>query len=243
MATGASGNCAPGNSVETLRPLAGVRVFSGETIRAAMIMSASSSPLLPEVSPDQAGELRAALRRFIGARVRDAATADDLTQEVFVKMQRHVAEVRDPRRLMGWLIQVARNTVSDHFRRVRPTEAFDEAHVAAEATPPEADTREESRLRDELAAYIRCVVQGLPPIYREALELTEYDGLSQVELARRLGLSVSAAKSRVQRARALVRATVDRCCHFEVDRYGTVLDYTPRPKRCGCDGRGSGCGT
>jgi RNA polymerase sigma-70 factor (ECF subfamily) len=79
-------------------------------------------------------------------------------------------------------------------------------------------------------------VQGLPPIYREALELTEYDGLSQVELARRLGLSVSAAKSRVQRARALVRATVDRCCHFEVDRYGTVLGYTPRPHRCSCDG-------
>lgn len=206
-----------------------------------MIMPASTSTSSPAFRPDQTGELRAAVRRFVGARVRDAATADDLTQEVFVKMQRHVAEVRDPRRLMGWVIQVARNVISDHFRRLRPTEAFDEAHVAAKATPPEADTREESRLREELAGYIRCVVQGLSPIYREALELTEYDGLSQVELARRLGLSVSAAKSRVQRARALVRATVDRCCHFEVDRYGTVLDYTPRPKGCSCDGLGSGC--
>lgn len=206
-----------------------------------MIMPAPSSPPTAEIMADQAGALRAAVRRFVGSRVRDAATADDLTQEVFVKLQRHVAGVRDPRRLMGWVIQVARHVIADHFRRSRTTEAFDEAHLAAEATPPEADTREESRLRDELARYIRCVVQGLPPIYREALELTEYDGLSQVELARRLGLSVSAAKSRVQRARALVRATVDRCCHFEVDRYGTVLDYSPRTKSCSCDGRGAGC--
>ncbi|MBE2215184.1 MAG: sigma-70 family RNA polymerase sigma factor [Opitutaceae bacterium] len=204
-------------------------------------MPAPSTPSSAVVPPAQTGELRAAVRRFIGARVRGAATAEDLTQEVFLKMQRHVAEVRDPRRLMGWVIQVARHVIADHFRRTRPTESFDEAHVAADATAPATDDREEARLRDELAAYIRCVVQGLPPIYREALELTEYDGLSQVELARRLGLSVSAAKSRVQRARALVRATVDRCCHFEVDRYGTVLDYTPRPRRCGCDGRGSGC--
>jgi len=205
-----------------------------------MIMPAAH-PTVSPYPPGQAGELRAAVRRFIGARVREAATAEDLTQEVFLKMQRHVTDVRDPRRLMGWLIQVARNTVADHFRRARQTEPFEEAHAAESASHPEAQAREESRLREELAAYIRCVVRDLPPIHREALELTEYDGLSQVELARRLGLSISAAKSRVQRARALVRATIDRCCHFEVDRYGTVLGYTPRPDRCGCDGDGTGC--
>jgi hypothetical protein len=38
----------------------------------------------------------------------------------------------------------------------------------------------------------------------------------------------------VQRARAMLRETIDRCCHFEVDHYGTVLGWTPRPKGCGC---------
>lgn len=195
-------------------------------------------PALPaavsDISLQQAGDLHAAVRRFIAARVRDAATADDLTQEVFVKVQKRITQVRDPRRLMGWLIQIARNTIADFFRSARSTEPFNEEHAAAMPSPPESLEREEARLREELAAYIRSVVQGLPPIYRDAIVLTEYDGLSQVELAKHLGLSVSAAKSRVQRARTRVRETIDRCCHFEVDRYGTVVDCTPREKRCSC---------
>lgn len=199
-----------------------------------MIMPAPTPSLSP-ATLEQAGELHAAVRRFIGARVADAATADDLTQEVFVKVQKRIHQVRDPRRLMGWMIQIARNTVADFFRGARATEPFKEEHVASESTPPDSHEQEEFRLREELQDYIRRVVKDLPGIYREAILLTEYDGLSQVELARRLGLSVSAAKSRVQRARALIRDTIDRCCHFEVDRYGAVVDCTPRVKRCGCD--------
>jgi RNA polymerase sigma-70 factor (ECF subfamily) len=74
-------------------------------------------------------------------------------------------------------------------------------------------------------------------MYRDAIIATDYDGLSQVELAQRLGLSVSAAKSRVQRARAMVRTQIERCCHFEVDHYGTVVDCTPRIETCECGGQ------
>ncbi|MFZ5495817.1 MAG: sigma-70 family RNA polymerase sigma factor [Verrucomicrobiota bacterium] len=198
-----------------------------------MIMPARG-PTSPAATAADAGELRAAVRRFIGSRVADAATADDLTQEVFVKVQKRVAQVRDPRRLMGWLIQIARNTVADYFRTARSTELFKDEHAADTPVLPESFDREETQLREELAAYIRCVVQELPPIYREAIVLTNYDGLSQVELAQRLGFSVSAAKSRVQRARAMIRGTIDRCCHFDVDRYGKVVDCTPKESRCGC---------
>lgn len=199
-----------------------------------MIMTAppSASPAALDVQPS---DLRAAVRRFIGARVRDAATADDLTQEVFVKMQKRIAQVRDPKRLMGWLIQIARNTVADFFRGARRMEPLQDEHIAGERVQPDSFEREERLLREELAAYVRTVVEGLPAMYREALVLTEYDGLTQVELAKHLGLTVSAAKSRVQRARALVRAVVDRCCHFEVDAYGAVIACTPREQRCECD--------
>jgi RNA polymerase sigma-70 factor (ECF subfamily) len=69
---------------------------------------------------------------------------------------------------------------------------------------------------------------------RDALVLTEYDGLRQVELAERLGLYASAVKSRVQRARAMMRGTIDRCCHFDLDRCGAVVDCTPKESRCSC---------
>ena len=191
-------------------------------------------PTSPSLAVPDVGELRAAVRRFVGARIADSATADDLTQEVFVKVQKRSAQVRDPRRLMGWVIQIARNAVADFFRSARSTEPFQERHVANLPTQPESFDREETQLRTELSSYIRSVVESLPPIYREALVLTEYDGLSQVELSQRLGLSVSAAKSRVQRARLMVREIIDRCCHFEVDHYGTVVDCTPKGSRCGC---------
>lgn len=201
-------------------------------------MSPPPAVLVTEVpaappTADQIAALRGAVRRFIGARVQNAAAADDLTQDVFLKVMRQLEHVRDPRRVIGWIFQIARHEVADHFRRGQPTESFDEKHDVATPTRPEMTDREEERLREDLAVYIRSVVNQLPPAYREALLLTDYEGLSQVELAERIGLSVSAAKSRVQRARAMVKATIDRCCHFDVDRYGRVVDC--RPRRCECD--------
>jgi len=94
---------------------------------------------------------------------------------------------------------------------------------------------EEQRLRDELTDYVRDVVKTLPPLYREAILLTEYEGMTQVELARHLGLGLSAAKSRVQRARALVRERVEKCCHVEFDAYGTLVECRRRsPANCAC---------
>ena len=180
------------------------------------------------------GEIRTAVRRFIGSRVNDSATADDLTPEVLLKVYQRMPQVRDPRRLMGWVIQIARNTIIDFFRSARKTTVLHEDHLREESAPATTLPEEETRLREDLSAYIRSVVHDLPPIYRDALVLTDYDGLTLVELAERLGLSVSAAKSRVQRARSMVHDTINRCCHFDVDRYGTVVDYTPKPKRCGC---------
>lgn len=81
---------------------------------------------------------------------------------------------------------------------------------------------------------MRDVVKTLPPIYREAILLTEYEHMTQAELARRLGLGLSAAKSRVQRARALVRERVEKCCHVEFDAYGTLV-HCRRRSRVSCD--------
>ena len=188
----------------------------------------------PRVLPVAIQELHHAVRGYIGRRVADAAAADDLTQDVFAKVVRQLPRVRDARRLTGWIFRIARNVVTDHYRRARATTPYnEEVHTDGEAAT-EVVGREEEQLRQDLNHYVRRVIDGLAPAYRDALLLTEYEGLSQVELAARLGLSVSAAKSRVQRARRMVRETMERCCHFEVDRYGDVLDMTPRT-RCDCD--------
>src|SRR6266568_2402510 len=83
----------------------------------------------------------------------------------------------------------------------------------------------------DLVPYVKKLVDNLPHDYRQALILTEYEGLTQRELAERLGISISGAKSRVQRAREKVKLMLLKCCHFQFDRLGRIIDYEPN---CAC---------
>ena len=107
----------------------------------------------------------------------------------------------------------------------------------SEAVPDELideDTREEdNRAQRELARCLLPLLDELPEPYREALRLTEFDGVTQREVASRLGLSLPGAKSRVQRARKMLREILLKCCQVELDRRGGVVDYEARE---GCDG-------
>jgi RNA polymerase sigma-70 factor (ECF subfamily) len=68
---------------------------------------------------------------------------------------------------------------------------------------------------------------------QQALQMVEFDGLTQVEAAARLGLSVSGMKSRVQRARSHLRTALDDCCRIALDRRGGVISYEARTGDCG----------
>ncbi|BET67364.1 RNA polymerase sigma factor SigZ [Opitutales bacterium ASA1] len=198
-------------------------------------MIATQPAFAAPIGTEQVVRFRDPVRRFVGARVRNDALADDLTQEIFVRVLRRLPEVRDHRRVVGWIFQIARNIVADHFRRSRPATALLEMDGAEESSHESVGGVEEARLRDELTDYVREVVKTLPPIHREAILLTEYEGMTQAELARHLGIGLSAAKSRVQRARAIVRARVEKCCHVEFDAYGTLVDCRRRsPADCDC---------
>ena len=89
---------------------------------------------------------------------------------------------------------------------------------------------------EEITAGLGCVVQQLPPRYREAIELTELQGLTQSEAGTRLGLSLSGAKSRVQRGRVKLKDLLLECCHFEFDRYGNAIEYQPQRTCSDCCG-------
>src|SRR5260221_14706069 len=115
------------------------------------------------------------------------------------------------------------------------------------ATPelPEMSYMPEDRFDDVVSELIPCIqemIDDLPVDYRQALLLTEYEGLTQRELAERLGLSLSGAKSRVQRAREKLKAMLLDCCHFEFDRLGKIIDYQPRCACCANQQCGSGRG-
>ena len=167
----------------------------------------------------------AQLRAFIGARVGDSADADDILQNVFVKIHTHIHTLRKQDRLATWVYQITRNAIIDSYRARHPHQSMP-ADLGAWDAPQESDPA------TQIGEYLRILVNGLAPKYRTAIILAEYNGLTSEELGRRLGLSVSGAKSRLQRARSQLRKQLLDCCRFEFDHAGNLLDYEPNPNCC-----------
>lgn len=165
------------------------------------------------------------LAALIRTRVADPADAEDVLQEVFLKVHSRLDTLQDESRLAPWLYQITRNAITDYYRGRRQTIELPEAFVAETLI----DERQAER---QLAGGLRQMIGSLPAVYREALILTEINGLSQKEVAELLDLSYSGAKSRVQRGRRLLRATLVNCCHIELDSRGGIIDYLPRDPLC-----------
>lgn len=188
-------------------------------------MTAATETIWSQLSDD--------LRRFIRRRVADDHVADDLLQEAFLRIHRNVDKLHESDRLAAWVYQIARNVMHDHFRKsARGTVTL------GDADPPDSPGDGVSPLRCRSAEWLEELIAQLPETYRDAVRLAEIDGLTQQEVADGLGLSLSGAKSRIQRGRAMLRDVLEQCCRFEFDRRGNLLDVDPKPDRkvCGhCD--------
>jgi RNA polymerase sigma-70 factor (ECF subfamily) len=171
--------------------------------------------------------LRRSLLGFFRRRVGDEHDAEDLLQETFVRVHDGLARLAPVDRLAPWVWRVARNVLADRLREGGRAEVQAELDDVADPARPEAN------LNAEVERWLRAWIALLPSESREAVELTELGGLGQREVALRLGLSLSAAKSRVQRGRRRLRAMLLACCHLDFDAYGNVVGYA---RRGGCDG-------
>jgi RNA polymerase sigma-70 factor, ECF subfamily len=165
------------------------------------------------------------LHRFIRQRVPDPHSAEDILQDVFLKIHTRIDSLHQQDRIAAWIYQIARNAIADHYRARRPTTDLPETLVAPDAMLEEDVVR-------ELLPCVAAMVDALPETYREALRLTEYEGLSQKALSEQLGISFSGAKSRVQRARPKIKQQLLDCCHFELDHAGRIMDYQPHCTCC-----------
>jgi RNA polymerase sigma-70 factor (ECF subfamily) len=197
---------------------------------------------MPDVSlstEDVWSELRANIRGFVGRRVRQPADVDDIVQRVFLQVHRALPTLRDSDRLHAWVYQTTRRAIADYYRAPSHTREVP-AGAAVDLAPHVAhaadDVADESALQ-ELSTCLKPLINSLGPADREALQLVEFEGVTQVEAAERLGLSVSGMKSRVQRARLHLRTALDECCRIALDRRGGIISYEARTDHCGtCQG-------
>jgi len=171
-------------------------------------------------------ELEGSVRPFVARRVRSPADVEDVVQDIFLRMQRGLSDLRDNERFGPWVYQVARSAIADHWRAAVRDPLAGREPPAEQVADEDEDEREVER---EVALYVALFVAALPSPYREALTLTELEGLTQREAAEMLGISVSGMKSRVQRGRRHLRSALEACCHFALDVRGRVIECQPRP--------------
>lgn len=138
------------------------------------------------------------------------ADAEDVLQQVFLKMASSPPKDVPEERLGAWLFRVARNALVDHGRRarVRTAQTLPDAGVAdANGTGP----------KKSLSRCLEPMLKTLPEHYADAVKKADLEGRSQRELAEELGLSHSAVKSRVQRGRRMLHDNLIACCRPDED--------------------------
>lgn len=162
------------------------------------------------------------LSRMVGE-----SDAEDLTQDVFVKVGVALESFRGESGLHTWIYRIATNTALDWLRRAsrrkEKKKGLGEDHPGddVEARPGPMPVHimegEQRVIRREMNGCIRSVVDTLPESYRSVLILSEMEGIQDSEIAAILGISLQAAKIRLHRARARLRQELEKTCEFYRD--------------------------
>lgn len=144
--------------------------------------------------------------------------AEEAMQETFLKVYQHLGEFQRASRLSTWLTRIAVNEALQKRRRRRITEPLDESIVTDEEMMPKQledwhDDPEKIYAKEEIRRIVEEAIQSLAPIYREAFVLRDVQGLTTQEAAEALGVAVPAFKSRLLRARLMMREAL--ATHFQ----------------------------
>lgn len=179
-------------------------------------------------------EFRDSLHRFLRARLPSEADADDVLQDVFLRIHEGADRLGAVRHARGWLFAIAQRALADFYRaRSRRPDLLHGADDADETSEDAGDTPPDNLsayhgthdVHEEVLSWLVPLIDELPEPYRVPLRMADVEGRTQQEVADALGLSLSGAKSRVQRGRALLGELLQRCCAVEFGAEGRAVAF------------------
>jgi len=167
------------------------------------------------------------LKDFILKKVQIESIADDILQDVFLKVINNSDKVSEAKNIQQYIFAIARNATIDHFRDTNKKTELEENAISFSEEETES-------LNTTIAdCCIKPFVEQLPEKYKQALIKTEFENVSQKDLATQLNISYSGAKSRVQRGKEKLKELILTCCNFPSDKYGNLQPL--ESKNCNCE--------
>lgn len=163
-------------------------------------------------------DLNEELYRFILGKIKDEQISKDIHQEVFLKIQTKIHQLEHTSKLTSWVYQITRNTIIDYFRKV----STKNIPIINLEIPETEDTD------FDYANLTNCInqkIESLSAEHKEAIVLTAFRNYSQKELAEHLKISYSGTKSRVQKAKKILRENILDCPNVEADSKGKLIDF------------------
>ncbi|MGD1892586.1 MAG: sigma-70 family RNA polymerase sigma factor [Cyclobacteriaceae bacterium] len=147
---------------------------------------------------------------FILKRVRDKDVSNDIFQTTFLKIHNNLSKLKQDEKVKAWIFQIARNEIANYYSA--------EAIYADNSDPNQDIPVPEYQ-------FICCfdkLINDLPDIYREVIEMVYVKGHKQKEVAQELGISLENTKARVRRAKDILKKRFRECCKYELDKQGKL---------------------
>lgn len=180
------------------------------------------------------------LLRFINSKVKNEDIANDILQEVFIKIHQNISKLKDKDKLVSWVYNITRNSINDYFRSYKKSQLNNVALDEIEEFISDNSFEEKDKLDEDTKLQIsKCLIPFINQLNEEsqfALKSTVISGVSQKDLANNLGISYSTLKSRVQRAKSNLFNMFVSCCNVHLDSRGNLMDFESKENcKCGCN--------
>lgn len=158
-------------------------------------------------------EYKNGIKYYIFKKIKNEDLANELSHQILMKVYNSCCSGNEIKNIRSWMFQIAHNTVVDYLKK--------ENKYTNEII--EILDTEEINAYKEAAELVSPILKLLPEKYRTPLQLSDIDGLKQFEVSKKINLSLTATKSRIQRARILLKEKIMDCCIFDVNEKGSLV--------------------
>ncbi|MGB2692416.1 MAG: sigma-70 family RNA polymerase sigma factor [Thermodesulfobacteriota bacterium] len=161
-------------------------------------------------------EFSGQIRGYLLKKVKVEDDADDLLQEIFIKIHSNLEQLEDEKKLAPWIYQIVRNSLTDYYRKKRlETSELDEENTASLEIETDDDIYSAC-----VSGCLKVFIDRLPEKYKEPLVLSDIKEIKQKDIAEQMELSYSGLKSRVQRGREMIKEMFLDCACISQDKHG-----------------------